>query len=258
MLQTAGGYNGGRKSVTPEKAGVKYYHIGVNLARTFCFMAKNSYPIKFDFCVSNRRFHLAYELQLHRFSFSSGQFAVIQSANSTAPITAISRDDILPSDEKARNITSKNKYQLSSNIICSYDFFSQYAMRKNKVTKFSLEKESYNQRMEILLDENTANLVKTYIPRNAVLYELSEFFSVCSDATRTKIICALSISEMCVTDLCSLLSLNQTTCSHQLKYLKSAGIVAMRREGKIIFYSLKNKKIEDVLLAGVEFLKMGD
>lgn len=111
--------------------------------------------------------------------------------------------------------------------------------------------------MEILLDENTAKLVKTYIPRNAVLYELSEFFSVCGDATRTKIICALSISEMCVTDLCSLLSLNQTTCSHQLKYLKSAGIVAMRREGKIVFYSLKNEKIEDVLLAGVEFLKLG-
>lgn len=112
-------------------------------------------------------------------------------------------------------------------------------------------------RMEILLDENTVNLVKAYVPRNAAIYALSEFFSACGDATRTKIICALSISEMCVTDLCTVLSINQTTCSHQLKYLKSAGIVDMRREGKIVFYSLKNKKIEDVLLAGVEFLRLG-
>lgn len=108
--------------------------------------------------------------------------------------------------------------------------------------------------METLLDFETATLVKNYLPRNAVLYSLSEFFSACADATRTKIICALSISEMCVSDLCSLLSLNQTTCSHQLRYLRSAGIVKARRQGKIIFYSLRNKKIESVIEAGAEFL----
>ncbi|MBR2956207.1 MAG: helix-turn-helix transcriptional regulator [Clostridia bacterium] len=108
--------------------------------------------------------------------------------------------------------------------------------------------------METLLDTETATLVKTYLPRNAVLYSLSEFFSACADATRTKIICALSISEMCVSDLCLILGLNQTTCSHQLRYLRSAGIVRCRREGKIVFYSLKNKKIEGVISAGAEFL----
>lgn len=108
--------------------------------------------------------------------------------------------------------------------------------------------------MKTLLDIETANLVQNYLPRNAVLYSLSEFFSACGDATRTKIICALSISEMCVTDLCTLLSLNQTTCSHQLRYLRSAGIVRCRREGKVIFYSLRDKRIENVLSAGAEYL----
>lgn len=142
-MQTADGYNGGRKSVT-KKNRCKILSYRREFGKNFVSCDKKTLSFQICFFVLRRRFHPTYELQLHRFSFSSGQFAVIQSANNTAPITAISLDDILPSDEKARNITSKNKYQLSSNIICSYDFLSQYAMRKNKVTKFSLQSGSYN------------------------------------------------------------------------------------------------------------------
>ncbi len=110
--------------------------------------------------------------------------------------------------------------------------------------------------METLLDCETAELVKKYVPRNSTLTVLSDLFGACSDATRTKIICALSISEMCVSDLSTLLYLNQTTCSHQLRLLKGADIVKTRRDGKVIYYSLKNKKIENVLMAGVEFLEL--
>ena len=65
---------------------------------------------------------------------------------------------------------------------------------------------------------------------------------------------ALAISEMCVTDLAGILSLNQTTVSHQLRFLRNIGIVQSRRQGKIIFYSLVNDTVNDVLLKGVEFL----
>ncbi len=108
--------------------------------------------------------------------------------------------------------------------------------------------------MEKILDQAVEDTVLEYLPRNATLHALSEFFGACSDATRAKIICALSISEMCVGDLCRILKINQTTCSHQLRLLRAADIVIQRRAGKIIFYSLKNRKIEEVLLAGVDFL----
>ena len=108
--------------------------------------------------------------------------------------------------------------------------------------------------METLLDPGTAELVREYVPRNATLHMLSEFFGACADATRTKIICALSISEMCVGDLARVLGLNQTSCSHQLRLLRAAEIVTQRRDGKIVYYSLKNRKIEDVMFAGVKFL----
>ena len=79
--------------------------------------------------------------------------------------------------------------------------------------------------METLLDEQTVALIRDYVPRNATLHMLSEFFGACADATRAKIICALAISEMCVGDLARVLGLNQTTCSHQLRLLRAADIV---------------------------------
>lgn len=61
--------------------------------------------------------------QKHPSDVSEGHPAVMHSANSTAPITAISLVDILPSEENARNTTSKNKYQLSSNITAPMTFY---------------------------------------------------------------------------------------------------------------------------------------
>ena len=80
------------------------------------------------------------------------------------------------------------------------------------------------------------------------------FFLHFSDPTRVKMLSALAISEMCVTDLSRILNLNQTTVSHQLRFLKNIGIVQAKRQGKIIFYSLVNDTVNDVLLKGVEFL----
>lgn len=181
--------------------------------------------------------------------------AVSVNAKSTAAITAVSVVLILPFDANSKNIINKNRYQLSSNILSSV-CISQYARNIDKVTFSSRGSARYYFGMDFMIDNETAALVKAYVPRNATLFTISELFGACSDVTRTKIICALSISEMCVTDICGLLSLNQTTCSHQLRLLKSADIVKARRDGKIIYYSLKNEKIEDVLTAAVEFLNL--
>ncbi|MDY6024368.1 MAG: metalloregulator ArsR/SmtB family transcription factor [Candidatus Borkfalkiaceae bacterium] len=108
--------------------------------------------------------------------------------------------------------------------------------------------------MNILLDRQKQSLVKDYIPDGEVLDELVGFFSIFSDYTRLRIVSALSISEMCVSDLSKLLKINQTTVSHQLRILKNLNAVKTKRQGKVIFYSLRSDALGDVLLKGVEFL----
>ena len=106
----------------------------------------------------------------------------------------------------------------------------------------------------LLLDRRTQSLVEEYVPEGEILEGLVGFFSIFADATRVRILSALAITEMCVTDISRVLGINQTTVSHQLRLLKNIGIVRCSRCGKVIFYSLKNETVNDVLLKGVEFL----
>ena len=107
---------------------------------------------------------------------------------------------------------------------------------------------------KLLLDEVKIKKVEEYVPDEETLLRLSDLFSALSDRTRIKILSALSITSMCVTDLSLLLGINQTTVSHQLKNLRSIGFVKFQRQGKIIFYSIKNDKLQDILYSAVTFM----
>ena len=106
----------------------------------------------------------------------------------------------------------------------------------------------------LLLDRRTQDMVEDYVPDGEILSSLVRFFQIFSDGTRLKILSALAISEMCVTDISRVLDINQTTVSHQLRFLKDVGLVRSERHGKIIFYMASGEIVNDVLLKGVEFL----
>ncbi len=103
-------------------------------------------------------------------------------------------------------------------------------------------------------DEQTVNELGFYLPDGNILQQLADFFAVFSDTSRIRILSALALSEMCVSDLSNILKINQTTLSHQLKLLKSQKLVNSRREGKIILYSASNFIINDLMLSGIEHL----
>jgi DNA-binding transcriptional ArsR family regulator len=107
---------------------------------------------------------------------------------------------------------------------------------------------------EVLLDRKLQTMITDYVPSGEILDDLVCFFTMFSDYTRLRIISSLAVSEMCVSDLSTLLKLNQTTVSHQLRLLKNLNAVSTRRQGKVVFYSLRNDIIGDVLLKGVEYL----
>lgn len=83
------------------------------------------------------------------------------------------------------------------------------------------------------------------------IMRLVDFYKLFSDVTRLKILYLLSMSEMCVCDISAALDMNQSTISHQLKTLRNSRLIRYRREGKVVYYSLDDEHIGQVLLQGM-------
>ena len=76
------------------------------------------------------------------------------------------------------------------------------------------------------------------------LYRLhAEMCKVFSNSTRLEILNLLRDGELSVTELINKTGLSQANISQHLAIMKSKGIVASRRRGKNIYYSLENPKI---------------
>ncbi len=88
---------------------------------------------------------------------------------------------------------------------------------------------------------------KVKLPNTEQIEKLSDMFKLFADNTRLRIICSILNTELCVCDLCELLDLNQSTVSHQLQILRNAKLVKYRRDGKQIYYSLKDEHIEQII-----------
>ena len=80
---------------------------------------------------------------------------------------------------------------------------------------------------------------------------LAETFSLLGDATRTRILHALSVDELCVSDLAGLLAISPSAASHQLRLLRDRRLVAVRREGKRTYYSLQDEHIRTLVDMGL-------
>lgn len=93
-----------------------------------------------------------------------------------------------------------------------------------------------------------------YLPDDDSVRRIARFFALLSDPSRVKLLSALTISPLCVTDLATILNMNQTTVSHQLRLLRDLDVVACERQGKILKYKVANPKINEILLVGVEYL----
>ena len=87
----------------------------------------------------------------------------------------------------------------------------------------------------------TAERVRRALDDHAQVERLSRTFRALGDPTRSKLVFALSLSELCAGDLAMALGASPSAISHQLRILRDLDIVRVRRSGKSQLYALNEQ-----------------
>ncbi|MCH5584398.1 metalloregulator ArsR/SmtB family transcription factor [Shimazuella sp. AN120528] len=84
--------------------------------------------------------------------------------------------------------------------------------------------------------------------------DLALLFQALSDPTRIRIIHTLIHREICVCDLAAILEMTQSSISHQLKTLRTLRLVKHRKVGRMVYYSIDDEHILNLMEIGLEHI----
>lgn len=101
---------------------------------------------------------------------------------------------------------------------------------------------------------NTLNLVPPADPEEfqelvSQAMKASDLLKALSHETRLLILCLLSEGEKSVTELEHILTMPQAAVSQQLARLRFDKLVSTRREGRMIFYRIRNEEVGSIITA---------
>lgn len=105
-----------------------------------------------------------------------------------------------------------------------------------------------------VIHSETVSDVKKKVKPMADYDALSSLFKLFGDMTRVRILHALEQSEMCVCDIAALLDMTKSAVSHQLKALKMSNLIKSRRDGQVIYYSLADSHVKEILDIGFDHI----
>ncbi|MFD2925630.1 ArsR/SmtB family transcription factor [Halobacillus naozhouensis] len=84
-------------------------------------------------------------------------------------------------------------------------------------------------------------------------------FKALSDATRLKIAYALTLDEeLCVCDVANIIGSTKATASHHLRLLRNMRLAKYRKEGKLVFYSLADEHVHQLVSIAMIHSKEGN
>ncbi len=115
-----------------------------------------------------------------------------------------------------------------------------------------LDQKGFDSCSEFLVNPERVAQVRKRIIDDGTIREMSDLFRILGDPTRVKIIHALSLEELCVCDIATLLGVSQSAVSHQLRVLRNLRLVKYRKEGKKVYYSLDDDHIRLLFLQGLD------
>lgn len=86
------------------------------------------------------------------------------------------------------------------------------------------------------------------------LSHMAELFKVLGDPTRMRILFLISAREINVSDMAEKLNVSESAVSHHLKILRLNRLVRRRRDGKSIYYELKDNHVRAIIERGQEHI----
>lgn len=93
-------------------------------------------------------------------------------------------------------------------------------------------------------DEEKVNRIKGEL---VATEEIARVFKALADETRLKIIYSLAREELCVCDIARIAGISVAAASHHLRLLRNMGLAKSRKQGKMVFYSLRDQCVRIII-----------
>lgn len=94
----------------------------------------------------------------------------------------------------------------------------------------------------------SAGPIPSSLPSDDEIETLASLLRILSDPGRLRLLTLLRANEeLAVFDLAILAGMNESTASHALRLLRAHQLVAARRQGRLAFYSLKDRSVGRML-----------
>lgn len=108
-----------------------------------------------------------------------------------------------------------------------------------------------------IVDERAVEVAKAGLCSDDLAERTTSLFFAVSDATRLRILEALTVGELCVCDLASVVGMSESAVSHQLRLLRDRKLVAFRRDGQRAVYRLADDHVRALIHIGLEHAAEG-
>lgn len=108
----------------------------------------------------------------------------------------------------------------------------------------------------VVVHEEVVERVQTALPN---LTNVVQIFKALADDTRLKIAYSLMLEkEMCVCDVAAVIGSSTATASHHLRYLKEHALAKSKRKGRMVYYSLADDHVRQLVSIGHEHALEGE
>lgn len=97
------------------------------------------------------------------------------------------------------------------------------------------------------VDPIKVKIAKKKLSNKKQIGDIGNIFKLLGEPTRLKIIFSLMDNELCVCDLAATIDTTISAISHQLRLLRNARLVKFRKNGKMVYYTIKDEHIKNLL-----------